>query len=234
MPAQSFELLVEFTKDDDPRTRAMAIAGLAKLRDPRGFAPVVVTLFDPVDEVRVTAATALGLLGDDRAFEPLASCLADPCEMAAVNSAWAFGQIQSERCFDKLLEIVADEDLRPAVRTAGAMALGERAEHEGSDLSTRDDCIERARVTLLNVFDDEANELRAASIWALGHLPADKQTTYAIIDMLKDEYEWVVRYAIEALAHFGDVAAVEPLEELSESENEDIRTLVYQALDALH
>ena len=57
MPADQFELLVEFTKDEDPKARAMAIAGLAKLRNPRGFAPVVVTLFDPVDEVRAVAAT---------------------------------------------------------------------------------------------------------------------------------------------------------------------------------
>ena len=64
---QSLELLIEFTKDDDPRTRAMAVAGLAKTRSPRGFAPTLVTLFDPVDEVRDAAATALGIFCDPRA-----------------------------------------------------------------------------------------------------------------------------------------------------------------------
>ena len=43
------ELLIEFTKDEDARSRATAIAGLAKLADLRGFAPVLVALFDPVD-----------------------------------------------------------------------------------------------------------------------------------------------------------------------------------------
>ena len=232
MPAQSFELLVEFTKDDDPQARAMAIAGLAKLQDPRGFAPVVVTLFDPVDEVRIAAATALGVFGDDRAFEPLVQCLEDPCERVAVNCAWALGQIQTKRCFDKLLEVL---DKNPELRglNAAATALGERAEHAGSDLATSDACIERARITLLNAFDDENDEVRAASVWTAGHLPADKQTTYAVIEMLEDDYEWVVRYAIEALAQFGDRAALEPLEELTDSENEDISTLATRAVELL-
>ena len=79
------DLLIEFTKDEDPRARATAIAGLAKLADPRGFAPVLVALFDPADEVRITAATALGVFGDARALEPLAACLGDECEQVAVN-----------------------------------------------------------------------------------------------------------------------------------------------------
>ena len=29
MPAKNIELLIEFTHDDDPRARAMAVAGLA-------------------------------------------------------------------------------------------------------------------------------------------------------------------------------------------------------------
>lgn len=57
--------------------------------------------------------------------------------------------------------------------------------------------------------DDEEGELRAACIWTLGHFPVDKQTTEACIEALDDDYEWVVRYAIEALAHFGDLGALE-------------------------
>ena len=83
------ELLIEFTKDQDARSRATAIAGLAKIADPRGFAPVLVALFDPVDEVRITAATALGVFKDERAVEPLVSCVNDQCEQVAVNSVWA-------------------------------------------------------------------------------------------------------------------------------------------------
>ena len=86
MPAENIELLIEFTHDDDPRARAMAVAGLAKAADARGFAPVLVCLFDPVDEVRAAAATALGIFGDDRAFEALVECLNDPNERVAVNA----------------------------------------------------------------------------------------------------------------------------------------------------
>ena len=55
-----------------------------------------------------------------------------------------------------------------------------------------------------------------------------------VLDLLEDEHEWVVRYSIEALAHFGDLAAIEPLEELAESEDEAICELASQALEMLH
>ncbi len=233
MPAESIELLIEFTHDDDPRARAMAIAGLAKLADPRGFAPVLVCLFDPVDEVRAAAATALGIYGDDRAYEPLVECLKDPNEQVAINCAWSLGQIPTTRCLEKLCEIVQDKNVSQGIRTAAATAIGERSALAGSDIATNDVLIENARVALLNALEEGAQELRAACVWTLGHFPADKQTTQICIDLLDDEYEWVVRYAIEALAHFGDLAALNPLVELSDSENEAIRDLACKAIDML-
>ena len=61
MSEDRLELLLELAKDDDPQTRAMAVMGLAKISDPRGFAPTLVTLFDPVDEVRMAAADLAAL-----------------------------------------------------------------------------------------------------------------------------------------------------------------------------
>ncbi len=226
--------LIDFTKDEDARTRALAIAGLAKVHDPRGFAPVVVALFDPVDEVRVTAATALGILGDDRAFEPLEVCLGDSSEEVGVHSAWALGQIPSSRCLDKILEVMNDaENYSSVVRAAAATAVGERSEKSGSDIATRDEVIERAREALIQACRDEHGEVRAAAMWSCGHLPANEVSVEAAIQMLDDEEEWAVRYAIEALAHFKDARAVEPLKKYSESSNEDIRVLAIQALEAL-
>ena len=177
MPAENIELLIEFTHDDDPRARAMAVAGLAKLADARGFAPVLVCLFDPVDEVRAAAATALGIFGDDRAFEALVECLGDPNERVGVNCAWSLGQIPTTRCLDKLCEVVADNEVAPAIRVAAATAIGERSELPGFDITTDGALIEQARVALLDAMDDEEGELRAACIWTLGHFPVDKQTT---------------------------------------------------------
>lgn len=233
MPAENMELLIEFTHDDDPRARAMAVAGLAKLSDPRGFAPVLVCLFDPVDEVRAAAATALGIFRDDRAFEALVECLKDPNERVAVNCAWALGQIPTTRCLDKLVELVGDDETAPAVRAAAAMAIGERSELAGYDITTSAELIERARVALLGTLDADEDELRAACVWTLGHFPADKQTTQECIGLLEDEYEWVVRYAIEALAHFRDLEALEPLLDLTDSEDDAIRDLAWQAVDIL-
>ena len=231
---QSLELLIEFTKDDDPRTRAMAVAGLAKVRSPRGFAPVLVTLFDPVDEVRAAAATALGIYGDERAYEPLLQALEDPCVDVAVNCAWSLGQLSSTRCLKVLLDLVADQEMSPQVRRAAATAIGERSALAGSDLATSDELIEQSRIVLLNALEDADDELRAACTWTLGHFPADKQTTETCLALLEDGYEWVVRYAIEALAHFGDLAALEPLEELADSEDAEIAELARKALDMLH
>lgn len=231
---QSIDLLVEFTKDDDPRARAMAVAGLAKLRSPKGFAPTLVTLFDPVDEVRAAAATALGIFGDARAYEPLVAALEDPCVDVAVNCAWSLGQIPETRCLKMLFELVSDGQVAIEIRRAAATAIGERSALAGSDLATSDELIEQARIVLLNALDDADDELRATCVWTLGHFPADKQTTEVCIGLLEDRYIWVVRYAIEALAHFGDLSAVEPLEELAESDDEDIRELACKALDMLH
>lgn len=252
MSEDRLELLLELAKDDDPQTRAMAVMGLAKISDPRGFAPTLVTLFDPVDEVRMAAATALGVFGDDRAFEALVQGISDPSARVQENCIWALGQIPTPRSFDKLIDLVsngglpagAPEDAEAtysvAKRVTAATALGERASIAGSDLATSDECIERARIALLNAIDeygggdDELAALVSASVWTLGHLPADKQTTGVVLDLLEDEHEWVVRYSIEALAHFGDLAAIEPLEELAESEDEAIRELASQALEMLH
>lgn len=252
MSEDRLELLLELAKDDDPQARAMAVMGLAKISDPRGFAPTLVTLFDPVDEVRMAAATALGVFGDDRAFEALVQGISDPNARVQENCIWALGQIPTPRSFDKLVEVVsnggspasAPEDAEAtysvANRATAATALGERASIAGSDLATSDECIERARIALLNAIDeygggdDELAALVSASVWTLGHLPADKQTTGVVLDLLEDEHEWVVRYSIEALAHFGDLAAIEPLEELAESEDEAIRELASQALEMLH
>ena len=233
MPAEKFELLIEFTHDDDPRARAMAVAALAKLADPRGFAPVLVCLFDPVDEVRAAAATALGIFGDDRAYEALVECLNDPNERVGVNCAWSLGQIPTTRCLDKLCELVIDNGVASAIRVAAATAIGERSELVGFDITTNGALIEQARVALLGALGDEEGELRAACVWTLGHFPADKQTTEACIEALDDDYEWVVRYAIEALAHFKDLAALDSLLELSESEDGEIRDLACRAVDLL-
>lgn len=252
MSEDRLELLLELAKDDDPQTRAMAVMGLAKISDPRGFAPTLVTLFDPVDEVRMAAATALGVFGDDRAFEALVQGISDPSARVQENCIWALGQIPTPRSFDKLIDLVSNGGLPAgapedagatysvANRATAATALGERASIAGSDLATSDECIERARIALLNAIDecgggdDELAALVSASVWTLGHLPADKQTTGVVLDLLEDEHEWVVRYSIEALAHFGDLAAIEPLEELAESEDEAIRELASQALEMLH
>ena len=177
MPAENIELLIEFTHDDGPRARAMAVAGLAKLADARGFAPVLVCLFDPVDEVRAAAATALGIFGDDRAYEALVECLGDPNERVGVNCAWSLGQIPTTRCLDKLIELVGDMQRPPAIRVAAATAIGERSELPGFDITTDAALIERARVTLLGALGDDEDELRAACIWTLGHFPADRHAS---------------------------------------------------------
>lgn len=233
MSNEKIDMLIEFTHDEDPRARATAVAGLAKLADPRGFAAVLVCLFDPVDEVRAAAAAALGIFGDDRAYEALVECLKDPNERVGVNCAWSLGQIPTTRCLTKLCEIVADKEVPASIRVAAATAIGERSSLQGFDITTDLLLIEQARTVLLDTLSSEDAELRAASVWTLGHFPSDKETTQQCIELLNDEYEWVVKYSIEALAHFGDLEALEPLLELADSDDDEIRDLANQAIDML-
>ena len=233
MPAPSIELLIEFTKDDDPRTRATAVAGLAKVADPRGYAPVLVSLFDPADEVRIAAATALGIFADARSFEPLAECLTDPCEQVGVNCAWALAQTPDTRCIVKLFEVVASEAYTETVRAAAATAIGERAELEGSDLSTSDDLIAQATEALLAGAASTCDDVRAASFWSIGHMPATPETLAACRAALADPHEWTLRYAIEALAHIGSREDAVALEALLDDEREEISTLAAQAIEML-
>lgn len=247
MAAESIDLLIEFTKDEDPRTRATAIAGLAKVGDPHGFAPVVVALFDPVDEVRVVAATALGVLKDARAFEPLVECLDDPCAQVAVNCAWALGQVPAPGSLSQLLAVLADTRFSEDVRIAAATAVGERAEDAASDLAAEimgsrapgeeyaTPLCDAARTVLLEALaaPGAIAELRASSLWALGHLPATPVAVDAAVAALADGHEWTVRYAIEALANFGAVRAVPALRPLLEHENATVAGLAATALERL-
>ncbi len=227
------ELLIEFTKDEDARSRATAIAGLAKLADPRGFAPVLVALFDPVDEVRVTAATALGVYRDDRALEPLVSCLNDPCEQVAVNCVWALGQLPNTKAVEHLVQVAGDADAALSVRTAAVTALGESAAAPQGAWLQDAGLVSNAREQLLALASSQDDELRATSIWALGHLPHSDDAVDAFIAALQDSYEWVVRYAIEALANAHDARAVEPLQAFVAHENEAISQLAKQAIEQL-
>ena len=230
---ESFEMLVGFTKDDDPKARALAVMGLARMAGPCAFAPVVVALFDPVDEVRTTCAAALGMMNDERAFEPLVEGLKDPCAQTAANCVWALGQIDARRCLDMVLELVCDTSRPLHVRVAAATAVGERCEKPGSDIASHVAVQERARARLTDVLGEDEGELRAAAVWSLGHLPFDAQTVKACIEALEDDDEWVVRYAVEALANFRAPEAQEPLARLADGPDADIAALAAQAIQAL-
>ena len=233
---QSFEMLVEFTKDDDPKARALAVMGLARTAGAAAFAPVVVALFDPVDEVRTTCAAALGVMNDERALEPLLEGVKDPCEQTSANCVWALGQIDAKRCLDAVLDLLADVSRPAHVRIAAATAIGERCEKPDSDIAAHVSVQERARRALLSVLEEEPgiDALRGASVWSLGHLPFDKQTVGTCIDLLEDASTWTVRYAIEALANFKALEALDPLEELADSPDEETARLAAQAIEAIH
>lgn len=249
MAAESIELLIEFTKDEDPRTRATAIMGLAKVRDPRGFAPVVVALFDPVDEVRIAAAAALGMLRDCRAFEPLVECLSDPCEQFAASCAWALSQVPAPQSFSKLLEVMGSSQYPENVRvaaitaavesvgategeiTAGFPAVSEEGPVAGQDYEPPQ--VGALRATLLEVAATASGEVKASALWGLGKLPVTPAAFEAAVAALGDAHEWTVRYAIEALANFGDASAVPALRPLLEHESAIVAGLAATALERL-
>ncbi len=233
MAAQSVELLIEFTRDPDPRARAMAVAGLAKSQDPRAFAPVVVALFDPMDEVRAVAATALGIIGDERAFEPLLEGLKDPCEQVAVNSAWGIGHMPGPRAVPKLLEYATNPEVAEPLRCAALTALGERADEPTLDLATNEQLREEVRQALFALVQTaDEPEVCATGVWALGHFPSPENVPL-LEDALRSTHEWTVRYAIEAVVHARETSMMDLLAELMFSEHEEVTLLALKAIDIL-
>lgn len=239
MANQNLEALIEFTKDEDAHARALAIAGLAKIKDERGFAPVLVALFDPVDEVRIAAAMALCMFGDERAVEPLALCSEDENEQVALDCIWALGRIPATSALKALFEIASDVSRSEDVRTTAITAVGERAEIEGSDLATSDELIEDTREVMTNIArEDTLESIRSSAFWVLGHLPKDDATVQLCLDCLKEygtpkAQEWTIRYAAEALAYLGAREAIEPLEQLAEQASGEVANIARKALDKL-
>lgn len=101
--------------------RRYAASALGTLGDVRAVEPLLQTLADPSDAVRMGAATALGKIGDARAVEPLLHALADSSFYVRQYTAKALGEIGDGRAVEPLLQTLRDEN--GDVRRRAAEAL---------------------------------------------------------------------------------------------------------------
>jgi HEAT repeat protein len=240
--------LVELEHTGDVEVRCCVLSAIAQIADPRAFATVVTALFDVDDQVRRNAAAAIGRLGDKRALEPLYQLLNDEFNWVRANAVLSLYALADPRSVEpvklrlatetdetargnlilalvacdhdeatRAIEMVCDERETEKVRVSAAIALANLAE----DSALPDE--PAARGVLISLLRDTStpDEVRAACAWSLGRFECNGSSVDALCDALEDDYDWVVRYAIESLALLKDVRAIPALERLRRARDDD-------------
>ncbi len=92
-------------------------------KDPQSVEPLLKTLTDKEDEVRVESARSLGKISDRRVVDPLIAALRDQKEEVRRSATIALGKIKDPRSVPAL--ILALEDEKASVRRRVAVSLGE-------------------------------------------------------------------------------------------------------------
>lgn len=231
-------LIDMLNRSSEVNIKCSILSAFASIRDPQAFSSTVVQLFDAEDEVRRNAAAALGCLGDTRALEPLYEMLEDNYMWVRANAALSIGSLGEKASVDHLLDLLAAET-DDTVRANTLIALGQCDPSRVSLIIERllDDeeqekvrvsaCIALSEMSERGTLDDEdaavtalievlssgiaSDEVRATCAWTLGRMYSTPTITEALIASLRDEYRWVVFYALESLAILHDTSALPAL-----------------------
>jgi HEAT repeat protein len=178
------------------KTRWQAAQALGELSDPRAVEPLIQTLGDSNQWVRVVVAEALGQIGDTRAAEALIDALDDPSIWVRRTGVVALGQIADECAISPLMErllrppdVQWPEELHRVIAKALG-AIGDRAIH-----------------TLVELLDDPDTQVNATAARALGHMGARQAIGPLSVAIRRDE-PWVRSAATQALIQMADVQAI--------------------------
>ncbi len=212
--------LLQLLADADADARAAgarAVAAVAESLGTRGAlgedgpaarmrGPLVTALGAPEAGVRFWAARALGHIGGPGAAEALAAGLSDEDGSVRWQAARALGYLRAGGAVPALLEALAHTSAD--TREAAAEALGSIGDP-------------RAAAPLASVLSDadEAASVRLAAARALGDL-SDRDTIPSLAQALHDGDAQVRAAAATALGEMAAPAAVQPLQELLEREQQ--------------
>jgi HEAT repeat protein len=178
------------------KARWQAAQTLGELGDPRAVQPLIKTLGDDNQWVRIVTAEALGLIGDQKAIPALISGLDDENIWVRRASVVALGQIGDPRAIPPLLNrlLGSSESLWPEdLRDTAAKALG--------------DIGEPAIQVLIEALEDSDVWVSGAAARALGQI-GDPQAISPLSSLIKGKQSWVRSAATQALAQITDARAV--------------------------
>jgi HEAT repeat protein len=220
-----------------------AIAALGRLAAPQAVKPLLAVLEG--DDVRKTAISALGKIGDARAVESLAALLTNERIEIQTAAARALGQIGDPQAISPLLDAVQAGDISKEAAMAIVQIDANAVERLAPMLHAQDRRVRWAAAAALSEVGAPAvgilidglkegdNEVLAPAAWALGETE-DARAVDPLMDLLDHPNEKVRQVAAKELGRLEDKRAVKPLiAALDEAQDEDVREVIVEALEAL-
>lgn len=225
------------------RWQAAAALGRNPLRSPEAVAALVAALADAEEFVRMHAAEALAHQEQGHVFPALVFALSDREPLRRAGAAEALGRLGGEAAAHTLMKHAGDPD--PRVRIAVAAALGELKDptsanalvpllhdHDGDVIRAAARALGQIANPLAALFLAEALAAPGQSVLVRRSLSAalvhagHPDTQAQLLAALRDEDPQVRGYAAQALGHFGNETAVEPLGQLRADKHRLLRGTV--------
>jgi HEAT repeat protein len=239
------DALIAMLEDENGHVRGSAAEALGKLRSRRGTVPLIALLEDEYENVQECAIRAIAAIGDETVLDGLlADFFAKDAGMRR-NIVRLLGRFGSSRALDALVFAIKDEESE--VRKAVVIALdgvpSDRAEKPLLVAITDDDPEVRmlaaeglarsgatgAADALIPLLDDEDLWVRASAARGLGRLGGERYGSVLAAHLSRASDIFLLAL-VEVLGRSPVAAALEPLLQLADHHDPEVRKTVLQAL----
>jgi len=186
---------------------------IEKLKEKRDIKKLIELLDENEVKIREDAVKALGMIGTEDALSPLIEILKeDTASTVRANAALALSNLESEECKSALKKAAEDEDWE--VRHDSAIAMGEFQDEE-------------LKEKLCSLIQDKEEEVRKKALDSLGEI-GDEKMISEVEKYLEDEA--LKKNAARAISKMGTEKALEPLEEIYNQGDQEIREIAVQGI----
>jgi len=205
-------MLLQYLKTGDFRTRMYAVYALARLKEMKAVEPLISLTRERNSDLRKAAVEVLGLLGDGRAGASIITALTDSVPEVRQTAAEALASVNAAGALEPLITALKDSNVY--VSFAASKTLG--GIHD-----------QRAAGALAEALLDKDGQVSLPAAEALASI-GDTAAVAPLLSLLKDG-NWA---APAALAKIGDRRAVDPLCEALHG-SDRMRVAAAQALGEL-
>lgn len=242
--AAVIQAITERLEDENRTVRSEALSALHRFQAKSAVPSVVGVLRDPDYMVQSAAVDFLTTYADDTVVPKLLHVLADESEYVRRGAVEVLNKVATPEAIQDLVRVLRDHDWWVRVRAADALgALGGQTVVDSmiALLRDSDEAIRRHAVEILNMvpdgravdalvvaLDDPDWWVRERAIDTLGKT-GDVRAVDPLLRILAID-ETVVAICARALALIGDPRAIMPLCLWTESDREDVREEVMDAL----